>query len=80
MFLQPNKSDFILSMIKEVESHEERSHWTPIKNIEVNNKHKNKYGKHRNILSIWSFMRKRFPEGGFMKHKARLCVHELMKQ
>ena len=40
MFLQPDKSDFILSMIKEVESHESTSHWTLIKKSEVNNKHK----------------------------------------
>ena len=43
MLLQPDKSDFILAMIKEVESHEFRIHCTLMKNIEVNNKHKNKY-------------------------------------
>ena len=40
--LQPDKSYFILTMIKEVESHKAISHWTLMKNSEVNNKHKNK--------------------------------------
>ena len=38
MLLQPDKSDLIPSTIKEVESHEARSHWTLMKNSEVNNK------------------------------------------
>ena len=67
-------------MIKEFEAHEARIHWTLIKNSEVNNKHKNKYGKLKNILSIWSFKRKRFPDGGLMKHKPRLFTHDLIQQ
>ena len=31
MFLQPDKSDFFLAMIKEAEAHESRSHVTPMK-------------------------------------------------
>ena len=42
MLFQPDKSYFIISMIKEVESHEARSNWKLIKNSEVNNKHKYK--------------------------------------
>ena len=34
-------------MIKEVESHEARNHWTPMKKSEVKNKHKNKMGSSR---------------------------------
>ena len=67
-------------MIKEFEAHEARSHWTLIKNSEVNNKYKNKYGKLKNILSIWSFKRKRSPDGKLMKHKYRLCEHGGMKK
>ena len=52
MLLQPDKSDYILSMIKEVEAHKAISHWTLVKNSEVNNKHKNKYSKIKTILSI----------------------------
>ena len=40
MLLQPDKSYFVLAMIKEVESNEARSHWTLMKKSETNNKHK----------------------------------------
>ena len=46
-----------------------------MKNSELNNKHKNKYGKLKTILLIWYFKRKRFPYGGLTKHKDRLCAH-----
>ena len=52
MLLQPEKSNFILAMIKEAESNEAISHWPFIKNSEVKNKHLEKYGKLWNILSI----------------------------
>ena len=71
--LQPDKSYFILSMIKEVESHEVIIHWTLMKNSGVNNKHKNKDGKLKTILSIWYFKRKRFPDGILIKQRYRLC-------
>ena len=54
MLLKPDRSYFILAIIKEVDAHEARIHWKLIKNNEVNNKHKNKDGKLKNILSIWS--------------------------
>ena len=50
MLLQPDKSYFIIAMIKEVESHEAINHWTLMKNSKVNNKHKNKDGKLKTIL------------------------------
>ena len=40
-------------MIKDVEAHEDRSHWEPIKISEVKNEHKNKYGKLKTILYVW---------------------------
>ena len=67
-------------MIKESEAHEARSHWTLMKNSEANNKHKNKYGKIKNILSIWYFERNIFPCGRLIKHKYKLCAHRLMQQ
>ena len=75
MLLQPDKSYFIIAMIKEVEEHGYTIHCILMKNIEVNNKHKNKDGKLKTILSIWYFKRKRFPDGILMKHKSRLCAH-----
>ena len=80
MLLQPDKAYFILSMIKEAEAQESRSHWTLMKKSEVNNKHKNKDGNLKTILSIWYFKRKRFPDVILMKHKARICAHGGMKQ
>ena len=75
MLLQPDKSDFILVIINEVEAHESRSRLTLMKNSEVNNKHKNKDGKLKTILSIFSFKSKRFPDRILMKHKSRRCAH-----
>ena len=46
-----------------------------MKNSELNNKHKNKYGKLKTILLICSFKHKRFPYRGLTKHKDRLCAH-----
>ena len=67
-------------MIKEVEAHEARSHWTFMKNSEFNNKHKNKYGKLKTFLFICSFKCKRFRDGKLMELKFRLCVHGVMQQ
>ena len=55
MLLQLENSYFILATIKQVGAHEAISHGTLMKNSEVKNKHKNKYGKLKTILSIWSF-------------------------
>ena len=51
-----------------------------MKNREVNNKHKNKYGKLKDTLSIWSFKRKRSPDGLLIKHKPRSCAHGGMQK
>jgi hypothetical protein len=34
----------------------------------------------KSIKAIWSFKRKRFPEGCLSKHKARLCAHGGMQR
>ena len=31
--------------------------------------------KHKSIMAIWSFKRKRNPAGEIIKYKARLCCH-----
>ena len=74
MLLQLDRPYFILAIIKEVESHESRSHFTLMKKSEVNNKHKNKYGKLKTILSIWYFKRKILTYRRLMKQKTRLCT------
>ena len=63
-----------------VESHESRSHWTLMKKSEVNNNHRNKYGKLVTFLSIWYFKSKILPDGRLIKHKARICAHGGMQQ
>ena len=79
MMFQPDKSYFILAMIKQVGEHESRNNLTLMKKSEVNNKHKNNDGKLKTILSIWYLKRKIFPYEGLMKHIARLCAHEGIK-
>ena len=45
MLLQPDNLDLILAMIKEVEAHVSKRHWTLMKKSEVKNKHKIKMGR-----------------------------------
>ena len=51
-----------------------------MKNGEVNNKQKNKYGKLKTILSIWHFKRKRLLDGILTKQRFRICAHGGMHQ
>ena len=50
--MQPDKSDFILSMIDKSEAHEAKSHCTLMKKSKIKNKQKNKDG---NIKTIYPF-------------------------
>eukprot|EP00957_Ditylum_brightwellii_P066564 5052528-Ditylum_brightwellii.AAC.1 len=74
MLKQPDYTDFICAMLKEIEVHEGREHWTLMQRDNVPME-KRVTGKVKTILSIWSFKRKCFPSGELMKHKARLCAH-----
>ena len=80
MLLQPHKSDFIIYTITEVEENESISHWSLMKNSEINTKQKNKDGNIKNILSIWYFKCKRLPAGISMKQKSRICGHGRIQQ
>jgi hypothetical protein len=60
-------------MIKEVEDHEGRDHWELVLRSTIPKGIKT-------IQAIWSFKRKRFPDGTLNKHKARLCAHGGMQQ
>ena len=68
VFKQDDKSEFIQAMMKEVNDHESRNHWTVLPRSAIPQGTKT-------ILSIWSFKRKRYPDGRVLKHKARLCAH-----
>ena len=59
--------EFVKAMIKEVDDHKNRNHWT-IMNC------RNMPPDTKTIMAIWSFKRKRFPDGSLNKHKARLCA------
>eukprot|EP00957_Ditylum_brightwellii_P150166 11435293-Ditylum_brightwellii.AAC.1 len=79
MLKQLDYKDFIHAMLKEIEVHECREHWTymPHDNVPME---KRVNGKVKTIISIWSFKRKHFLSGELMKHKARLCTHGGMQQ
>jgi hypothetical protein len=70
---QDDRADFIKAMIKEVEDHEGRDHWELVLCSTIPKGIKT-------IHAIWSFKRKRFPDGTLNKHKARLCAHGGMQQ
>ena len=72
MLLQPDVKDFVVAMTDEIKAHEDNEHWEVV--------HRSKVGSHKTILAIWSFKRKRFPDGTLNKHKARLCAHGGMQQ
>jgi hypothetical protein len=64
---EPDRDEFIKAMLKEIEDHESRGHWIYV--------HRKEIGKHKPVKAIWSFKRKRRPDGSLLKHKARLCAH-----
>jgi hypothetical protein len=64
---QDDREDFIEAMIKELNDHHRNNHWRLVK--------RNTIGNVKTIKAIWSFKRKRRPDGSLLKHKARLCAH-----
>ena len=68
MLKQDDKADFVAAMTKEVKDHESRNHWTILPRSVIPSGTKT-------ILAVWSFKRKRYPDGRVLKHKARLCAH-----
>ena len=73
MLKQDDRADFIKAMVLELDDHESRNHWTLMPRSQI-------LSQAKIILSIWSFKRKRFPDGRIMKHKARLCAHGGMQR
>ena len=65
---QSDAAEFIRAMMKETGDHESRGHWTVIPRHE-------KPPSVKTILAVWSFKRKRYPDGRINKRKARLCAH-----
>ena len=70
---QPDWPQFVVAMEKEIEDHEGRGHWDLVLRTTITPGNKP-------IKAIWSFKRKRFPDGRLNKHKARICAHGGMQQ
>ncbi len=70
---QPDLAQFVEAMAKEIHNYESCDHWEIVRRdtIPLGDK---------TIQAIWSFKRKRFPNGTLNKHKARLCAHWGMQQ
>jgi hypothetical protein len=68
MLRQEDKGEFIKAMVKEVQDHESRNHWTVIPRSDMPSGNKS-------ILSVWSFKCKQAPDGRILKYKAQLCAH-----
>ena len=59
---QPDREQFIEAMIKELNDHLVNNHWKLVKCSDI--------GKAKMVKAIWSFKRKRHPDGSLLKHKA----------
>ena len=73
MMQQEDKGNFMEAMVKEVDDHVERRHWSMIPRSMMP-------AGMKTILAIWSVKRKRLPDGTITKWKARLCCHCGMQQ
>ena len=80
MLVQPDKEEFIAAMHKEVASFFEERIWKVVPKSEMleHYQKERKKGldiKRHQLMMIWSFKRKRNPEGKVTKYKARLCCY-----
>jgi hypothetical protein len=69
---QPDKILFLKAMVKEVDDLTTAGIWVIRRREDI--------GQRNLIRAIWSFKRKRAPDGTYLKHKARLCAHGGMQQ
>ena len=80
MLQQPDRDDFMEAMRKEVDSLFKEEIWAIVPRQQMKDHYatQRKLGKdikREQIMMIWSFKRKRHPDGTLDKHKARLCCH-----
>jgi hypothetical protein len=64
---QPDRPNFIRAMVKEIDDLFQNDVWQL--------RHHSEVGDIQTIKTVWSFKRKRSPDGTVTKHKARLCAH-----
>ena len=80
MLRQPDRDQFVESMRLEVESLFAQKIWETASKTTMYEHYKKlekqgKLVKRHQIMMIWSFKRKRHPDGSLQKHKVRLCCH-----
>ena len=68
---QDDAEQFLEAMIQEIDDHFQRKHWKLVPRSTI--------GNAKPLKAIWSFKRKRRPDGSLLKHKARLCCHGRMQ-
>ena len=71
MLKQEDKNQIITAMMKEIQDHESRDHWTMVPRADMTDGAKT-------ILAVWSFKRKVYPDGRVLKHKG--CLFVLMEE
>ena len=64
---------FAAAMETYINAHDEGKHWTIVQISLVP-------AAVKTIKSIWSFKRKRKPDGELLKHKSQICAHGDMQQ
>ena len=80
MLKEPDKDEFLKAMNDEVASLFKKRIWKMVPRSEMKHHYnemrmKGKDISREQIMMIWSFKRKRHPDGTFNKCKARLCCH-----
>ena len=70
---QEDKMSFVEAMEKEISDQEAGGYWLVVHRDTLPN-------KARPIKAIWSFKRKRKPDGKLLKNKSRLCAHDGMQK
>ena len=73
MLKQEDRLNFVNAMEKEIDDHVRLDHW------EINPRSMMPKDI-KSIMSVWSFKRKRLPDGALNKHQACLCAHGGMQQ
>ena len=67
MLQQKDRAEFIKAMQIAIQDHEDRGHWHLFDRSMIPK------GK-KSISVIWSFKRKRLPDGTITKYKVRICA------
>ena len=80
MLAQPDRNEFLKAMKEEVQSLFDEKIWKLVQREEMTRHYNRQREKgitvnREQIMMIWSFKRKRHPDGSFKKCKARLCCH-----